>query len=93
MAGNDPRLKDPRYQALRLAILDRDHWTCQIKGPTCAHFATTVDHIIARHDGGDFWDVTNLRAACKKCNGVGGAEIANRRFSYATTEPEYETRW
>lgn len=94
MAGNDPRLTEPGYRALRLAILDRDGWQCQIKGKTCTHAATVVDHIIARADGGDCYDPRNLRAACRACNGVGGAEIANRRQArYRTGVAAYASRW
>ena len=90
MPGNDSRLTEPGYRRLRLLVLERDRWVCQIKGPTCTHAATAVDHIIARADGGDMYNPANLRAACKACNGVGGAEIANRRIA---ARFDYETRW
>ena len=90
VAGDDPRLNKRDYRRLRVLVLERDRHECQIKGPTCTRYATVVDHIIARADGGDFWNPNNLRAACRACNGVGGAEIANRRIA---NRYEYETRW
>lgn len=94
MAGNDPRLTEPGYRRLRLLVLERDRWRCQINGPTCTHAATVVDHVIARADGGDMYDPANLRAACRPCNNRGGAEIANRRMArYRTTVANPASRW
>jgi 5-methylcytosine-specific restriction enzyme A len=83
MTSNDPRLTSPPWRRLRLAILDRDRWTCQIGGPRCTHTATTVDHIVARADGGDCWNPANLRAACRPCNSGGGAAMTNARRRYS----------
>jgi 5-methylcytosine-specific restriction endonuclease McrA len=63
-----PRLGTRTWRRLRLAILNRDLWLCQINGPTCTHHATQVDHIIPRRQGGPMYDPANLRAACHKCN-------------------------
>lgn len=94
MAGNDPRLTEPGYRRLRLLVLERDRGECQIKGPTCTHAATVVDHVIPRADGGDMYDPANLRAACQACNNRGGAEVANRRMArYRTGVAEYVSRW
>ncbi|MGH3610387.1 MAG: HNH endonuclease, partial [Pseudonocardiaceae bacterium] len=60
---------------MRLSILDRDGWLCQIRGPGCTTKATCVDHIVATEDGGAWWDSSNLRASCFACNN-------NRRGSY-----------
>jgi 5-methylcytosine-specific restriction endonuclease McrA len=94
MAGRDPRLGTVAWRRLRLAVLDRDGWRCQLQGPGCTTVATCVDHVTARADGGDCWDPTNLRAACRPCNGRGGAALANarRRPGYRTGVPQYETR-
>jgi 5-methylcytosine-specific restriction endonuclease McrA len=72
------------YRRLRLAVLDRDLWLCQVKGPTCTRYATQVDHIVARHDGGPVFDPANLRASCRSCNSTGGAEITNRHHRGGT---------
>lgn len=90
----DPRLTSRAWRALRLAVLDRDSWRCQVNGPDCTSVATTVDHVVARADGGDFWTPANLRAACRRCNCAGGAEMTNRRRAarYQITVPTYNTR-
>jgi len=48
MASQDASLWTTGYRRMRLAVLDRDLWLCQIHGPTCTHWATEVDHITAR---------------------------------------------
>jgi 5-methylcytosine-specific restriction enzyme A len=95
MATQDRRLTTGAYRALRLAVLDRDRWLCQIGGPRCTKAATEVDHIVARADGGPVWDTTNLRAACRACNSRGGAEMTNARraFRYRNTTADYVTRF
>lgn len=94
MATYDRRLTSGPYRALRLAVLDRDRWTCQINGPTCTKAATEVDHIVARADGGAMWDSANLRAACRACNSRGGALITNaRRARYRTGVANYVSRF
>lgn len=58
-----------RWKRLRRTILDRDAHTCQIRTPgTCTHTATVVDKIRTPTQGGNPYDPTNLRAACKPCN-------------------------
>ena len=57
-----------RWPKVRKAILERDHYQCQIKSTRCTGHATTVDHIIPVQKGGAWWDPDNLRAACAKCN-------------------------
>lgn len=95
MSSRDPRLSTGEWRRLRRLIIDRDLGLCQIKHKGCTRYATTVDHIIGRADGGDMWDPANLRAACKACNGQGGAERTNARRAarYRTTIPDYETRF
>jgi 5-methylcytosine-specific restriction endonuclease McrA len=91
MTTHDPRLNSPAWRRLRLLILDRDRWLCQIKGRRCLRYATAVDHVIARADGGDCWSPANLRAACRACNSSGGAALTNAR-RHATTVANYVTR-
>jgi len=95
VTGRDPRLTTSAYRALRLAVLDRDRWLCQMRGPRCTRYATEVDHIVARADGGSVWDTTNLRAACRACNSRGGAERTNarRRFRYRDSVADYVIRF
>jgi 5-methylcytosine-specific restriction endonuclease McrA len=61
-------LSTARWQRTRVCVLDRDGHTCQIAGPGCTIVATTVDHVVARSDGGAVFDPANLRAACQHCN-------------------------
>jgi len=84
-------LQTRRYRKLRHAILDRDLHLCQIRLAGCTRYATEVDHIIARADGGPMWDATNLRAACKGCNSRRSAERTNV-LRYLNTQARYETR-
>jgi 5-methylcytosine-specific restriction protein A len=96
VAGADPRLSSRSWRRLRLLVLDRDRWACQIRGPACVGVATCVDHIVGRADGGDCWDPANLRAACRPCNSAGGAARTNSRrtsWGYRTTQPAYDTRF
>jgi 5-methylcytosine-specific restriction endonuclease McrA len=93
VAGADPRLSTPEWRRLRRLILDRDGNLCRIGGPTCTRYATCVDHIVARADGGDCWDPANLRAACRPCNSAGTNATHRRRFGYLTTLAGYETRF
>ena len=70
----------PAYQypwpKVRLAILQRDQYQCQIKGKTCTGKATQVDHIVSVLKGGAWFDPQNLRASCARCN---NARIDRRR--------------
>ncbi|MFD1505268.1 HNH endonuclease [Georgenia yuyongxinii] len=52
------------WQAIRLRILQRDGYTCAY----CGREADTVDHIVAKANGGTD-DESNLIAACRTCNG------------------------
>jgi 5-methylcytosine-specific restriction endonuclease McrA len=61
------RLGGRRWAALRLEILERDGWVCQIRHPGCKGEATMVDHIVPRRVGGGD-EPANLRAACSPCN-------------------------
>ncbi len=47
----------------------RDGNTCQVQGNHCTTAAEDVDHIWSWRLGEQYWfDETNLRAACKRCN-------------------------
>lgn len=81
------------WRRLRRAVLDRDLGLCQIKGPRCTRYATEVDHIVPRVDGGAVFDPANLRAACKACNSRGGGVIAAERAARYRHGTTYATRW
>lgn len=87
---DDPRYGTPQWKRTRTLVLARDDHRCQIRGPRCRGYATEADHIEAVIDGGAFWQLTNLRAACRPCNAGRGAEHTNRRRH---AEPEYLTRF
>ena len=73
---------------LRLVILDRDGWICQV----CSAVATAVDHIIPRSQGGGSTP-ENLRATCKTCNSLKSrseaslAALARRQSGSVPIEP------
>ena len=69
------------WRAIRPAILARDGYLCQIRGPRCTTRATEVDHIVPIVAGGAKFDASNLRAACKGCNSHLGARLSNQRRS------------
>ena len=56
------------WRKIRLQILDRDGYLCQIKSPGCTGTATQVDHIIPASQNGSWFDPANLRASCANCN-------------------------
>ena len=56
------------WRRVRLAVLERDGWVCQIKLPKCAGKADAVDHILPVSAGGHPLHPDNLRACCTGCN-------------------------
>lgn len=90
MTSTERRLWLGAYRALAKWVLQRDGYRCQIRGPRCTGYATEVDHVIPRADGGD--DVpTNMRGACKRCNGWLSARRTNEA-RYNKSLARYETR-
>ena len=68
-----------QWRTLRLAILQRDGYQCQIQANGCTQLADQVDHIVELVNGGAKYDPTNLRAACTHCNASLGASMGNTR--------------
>ena len=62
------RVYGGRWATVRRRVLDRDNHTCQIGLLGCTNTATCVDHITPVSWGGEWYDPTNLRAACHNCN-------------------------
>ena len=56
------------WRRIRLKILERDGYICQVKGRRCKGVADRVDHIVPVLQGGAWWDENNLRASCDPCN-------------------------
>ncbi|GAF78328.1 unnamed protein product, partial [marine sediment metagenome] len=75
-------LNTHRWRKLRKAILNRDDHTCA----WCGGVATEADHVIARAEGGDPFDPSNIVASCRGCNATrGGYTKARRRTAVART--------
>jgi 5-methylcytosine-specific restriction endonuclease McrA len=63
-------------------VLDRDQHRCQVQiAGRCRGHATQVDHIRAISEGGDPYDMANLRASCKPCNSYLGAKLGGARLA------------
>ena len=74
---SDRRYTTSAWQKTRKAILQRDGYACQIRGPRCTGQATAVHHIIPSSQRPDlFFASENLQAACLPCNSGGGRAIA-----------------
>jgi len=74
-----------KWRRVRLEILTRDSYVCQIHLPgVCSLRASMVDHIVPIAEGGEPYDVTNLRAACGPCNSRLGGRLGNLRKALAT---------
>jgi len=75
--GDNPSLRPQRrsdafyhgaaWQRICAGVLARDGYRCQIALFGCRIRANTVDHIIAREDGGSD-DDGNLRSCCAPCH-------------------------
>ena len=63
---------DTRWQKFRLVILARDGYKCTIRAKGCTTEAPImgghVDHIMPLSMGGQKYDPSNCRAACRHCN-------------------------
>jgi hypothetical protein len=57
-----------QWRAVRLRVLERDGYRCQIRGPRCTGGADVVDHVVDARVTGPVFDPENLRAACRSCN-------------------------
>ena len=55
------------WKQLRLRVLERDNYECQIKGFNCFGRANQVDHKRNTQAGGTN-TIDNLQAACSACN-------------------------
>jgi 5-methylcytosine-specific restriction endonuclease McrA len=72
---------DGHWQPVRQAVLERDDYVCQVRGPGCRRRADEVDHVIPIGAGGLLYDEENCRA-CGACSGRGrtasGSEASHR---------------
>ena len=62
--------KTARWQALRLRVLARDLYTCQVCGRLEGRKGQMVANHIEPHKGDEalFWSEANLQACCKACH-------------------------
>lgn len=73
-----------RWRMVRRAVLERDGLVCQVRLPGCLGFATCVDHIVPLAvDSSRAQDMSNLRAACRHCNGKRNSKTATVRRASA----------
>jgi 5-methylcytosine-specific restriction endonuclease McrA len=82
MTVADRRYGSLRWKRLRLAVLARDGYECQIRGPRCRGLASSVNHRIPSSEAPElFFDPDNLEASCGACNYSAGAYLTrdNRR--------------
>lgn len=89
------------WRRVRLEVLRRDGYVCQIRGPHCTVLATEADHIRTAREcevSGNHAtprctcnDPRNLRAACKPCNS-GRENNAGRTLPKPKPRPKH-TRW
>lgn len=60
--------RGPAWDKTRLFVLDRDGWVCTQCGKELAGSDATVDHVIAKANGGSD-DPSNLVSLCRYHNG------------------------
>jgi 5-methylcytosine-specific restriction endonuclease McrA len=74
---SDRRYSTARWQRLRKAVLVHYGHVCQVQGPRCTGYATTVHHLVPSSQAPQlFWEPSNLVAACRRCNYGDGARVA-----------------
>ncbi len=65
----NPRTGSTQHKAWRRAVLDRDHWQCQIRGPHCTRKATQADHIINVKTSPHLeFEMSNGQGVCAECH-------------------------
>jgi 5-methylcytosine-specific restriction endonuclease McrA len=80
--GRPTDITSHQYAKLRLLVLARDAWQCQLQLEGCNGRADHVDHIRPIVQGG-LTTYQNLQAACGRCNRLKGSFF--RRQGLPTT--------
>jgi 5-methylcytosine-specific restriction endonuclease McrA len=75
------------HKAWRAAVLVRDAFRCQIRGPGCLIAANEADHIEPVYRGGARFDVANGQAACRECHGRKSASEGGNARSGNVSKP------
>src|SRR5688572_9330192 len=84
----DRRYKTSRWKKLRLVVLLRDAYTCWVAN--CPVSANVADHIDPVYDGMPdalFYDLSNLRASCKRHNTARGVAARLERETASGVAP------
>jgi len=55
-----------RWRRIRLAVLQRDGWVCQLRLAGCTGRATCAHHVLGRSVTGD--SMEHIVASCTSCN-------------------------
>jgi class 3 adenylate cyclase len=64
---SDRRYSTARWQRLRRAVLAHYGYVCQLEGPRCTGYATTVHHLVPSSQAPQlFWEPANLVASCPR---------------------------
>lgn len=66
------------WAEVRLTVLNRDGWLCQVKLPGCRGRATTAHHLDDVALYGPSLDVDRLAASCTHCNCSLGGRLGRR---------------
>ena len=69
-----PYDRTSHWRRVKAQVIARDGGVCRLRLPGCTIQATTADHIIPWLQGGGWYDLSNLRAACDHCNKVRGGQ-------------------
>lgn len=78
-----------RWKSLRLQALDRDGWRCTICGKAGR---LEVHHVQPTSEGGDMWEIGNLRTLCRPCHFQRHAG-SRKRQRLAMMRPERRAWW
>jgi 5-methylcytosine-specific restriction endonuclease McrA len=74
---SDRRYSTARWQRLRKAVLAHYGYICQLEGPRCTGYATTVHHRVPSSQAPHpVLGPSNLVAACRRCNYGDGVRVA-----------------
>lgn len=67
MATYWKKLKDPRWQKMRLQVLERDNWQCQYCGETSETLHVHHGHYKSKADPWEY-DEKSLHTVCERCH-------------------------
>ena len=74
MSGQHKRLNKRLWARARWAALERDNWRCRGCGKAGV---LQVDHVKPLQDGGEKYDLRNLRSLCVECHRIKSYERPN----------------